>query len=84
MQESVAMVLSRSWILLVNSAGRHQLNVLQQRAPLRVHLRWADRALFIWLYRRCRRMPVPRAVQAFGRIFPTPILGGLHHHYVRI
>ena len=23
---------------------RHQLNVLQQRAPRRLHLRWADRA----------------------------------------
>src|SRR6266581_7693731 len=32
---------------------RHQLNVLQQRAPRRLHLRWVDRALFIWLYRRC-------------------------------
>jgi hypothetical protein len=30
---------------------RHQLNVLQQRAPCRLHLRWVDRALFIWLYR---------------------------------
>jgi hypothetical protein len=29
---------------------RHQLNVLQQRAP---RLRWIDQALFIWLYRRC-------------------------------
>jgi hypothetical protein len=28
--------------------------------------------------------PVPRAVQPIGRILPTPILGGLHHHYVRI
>src|SRR5208283_1571373 len=28
--------------------------------------------------------PVPRAVQAIGRTLPTPILGGLHHHYVRI
>jgi len=28
--------------------------------------------------------PLPRAVQAIGRILPTPILGGLLHHYVRI
>jgi len=28
--------------------------------------------------------PVPRAAQAIGRILPTPILGGLHHQYVRI
>ena len=35
---------------------RHQLNVLQQRVPRRPHLRWVDRALFIWLYRRCPRI----------------------------
>ena len=35
---------------------RHQLNVLRPRAPRRLHLRWADRALFIWLYRRCPRI----------------------------
>jgi hypothetical protein len=28
--------------------------------------------------------PLPRAVQPVGSIFPLPILGGLHHHYVRI
>ena len=28
--------------------------------------------------------PASRAVQAFGRIRPAPILGGLHHHYIRI
>jgi len=28
--------------------------------------------------------PVPRGIQAVGRIVPRPILGGLHHQYVRI
>src|SRR6266851_3798054 len=35
---------------------RHQLNVLQQRTRRLLHLRWADRAVFIWLYRRCPRI----------------------------
>jgi len=28
--------------------------------------------------------PVSRAVETIGRILPVPILGGLHHRYVRI
>ena len=28
--------------------------------------------------------PLSRAIQRDGRILPMPILGGLHHHYVRI
>jgi hypothetical protein len=36
-------------------ALRHQLNILH-RALGRPHLRWVDRALFIWLYRRCPSM----------------------------
>jgi len=28
--------------------------------------------------------PLTRSVQAGGRILPLPILGGLHHRYVRI
>ena len=28
--------------------------------------------------------PIPRAVQAVGRVMPRPFLGGLHHHYVRV
>ena len=48
---------------------RHQLNVLQQRAPRRLHLRWADRALFIWLYRRC-----PRILDAVAIVRPETVV----------
>jgi transposase InsO family protein len=48
---------------------RHQLNILQQRAPSRPHLRWADRALFIWLYRRC-----PRILNAITVVRPETVL----------
>jgi hypothetical protein len=48
---------------------RHQLNVLQQRAPRRPHLRWADRALFIWLYRRC-----PRILDTITIVRPETVL----------
>jgi hypothetical protein len=45
---------------------RHQLNVLQQRTPRRrLHLRWIDRALFIWLYRR-----YPRILDALSIVRP--------------
>src|SRR5437660_1316925 len=47
---------SRRRLEAENLVLRHQLNVLRQRAPNRLHLRWADRALFIWLYRRCPRI----------------------------
>jgi hypothetical protein len=50
-------------------ALRHQLNILQQRAPRRLHLRWADRALFIWLYRRC-----PRILDAITIVRPDTIV----------
>jgi integrase-like protein len=48
---------------------RHQLNVLRQRAPHRLHLRWVDRALFIWLYRRC-----PRILDAITIVRPETIV----------
>jgi len=28
--------------------------------------------------------PVPREVRALGRVLPVPVLGGLHHQYVRV
>src|SRR5262249_12235021 len=41
---------SRDWRLQAEILVlRHKLNALQQRAPRRLHLRWADRALFILL-----------------------------------
>src|SRR5262249_22305366 len=48
---------------------RHQLNVLRQRAPRRAYLRWVDRALFIWLYRRC-----PRILDAITIVRPETVL----------
>src|SRR5260370_35491129 len=48
---------------------RHQLNVLRQRAPRRPHLRWADRALLIWLYRSC-----PRFLSAITIVRPYTVL----------
>ena len=48
---------------------RHQLNVLQQRAPRRLYLRWADRAVFIWLYRRC-----PRILDAITIVRPETVV----------
>src|SRR5262249_3396143 len=32
------------------------LNILQRQAARRPHLRWVDRSLFIWHYRRCPRI----------------------------
>ena len=48
---------------------RHQLNILQQRAPRRPNLRWADRTLFIWLYRRC-----PRILHAITLVRPETVV----------
>src|SRR6266699_5752959 len=49
---------------------RHQLNVLRQRAPRRgLHLRWVDRVLFIWLYRRC-----PHILDAITIVRPETVV----------
>src|SRR2546427_6045983 len=49
---------------------RHQLNVLQQRMPRRrLHLRWIDRALFVWLYRR-----YPRILDALSIVRPDTVV----------
>ena len=48
---------------------RYQLNLLQRRAPRRPHLRWVDRALFIFLYRRC-----PRILDAITIVRPETVV----------
>jgi hypothetical protein len=48
---------------------RHQLNVLQQRAPRRLYLTWIDRALFVWLYRG-----FPCILDAITIVRPEPIV----------
>jgi transposase InsO family protein len=60
---------------------RHQLNVLQLRMPRRrLHLRWIDRALFIWLYRR-----YPRILDAMSIVRPETVVRwhrkGLAHYW---
>jgi len=60
---------------------RHQLNILQQRTPRRrLHLRWIDRALFIWLYRR-----YPRILDAMSIVRPETVVRwhrkGLAHYW---
>jgi transposase InsO family protein len=60
---------SRRQLEAENLVLRHQLNVLRQRAPRRLHLRWADRALFIWLYRRC-----PRVLDAITIVRPETVV----------
>ncbi|MGA7250929.1 MAG: integrase core domain-containing protein [Pseudolabrys sp.] len=52
---------------------RHQLNVLQQRAPHRLYLTWADRALFVWLYRG-----FPRILDAITILRPETIVRWHH------
>jgi hypothetical protein len=48
---------------------RHQLNVLRLRAPRRLYLRWADRFLFVWLYRR-----FPRTLDAITIVRPETVV----------
>ena len=48
---------------------RHQLNVLKQRAPRRLYLTWADRALFVWLY-----CGFPRILDAITIVRPETIV----------
>jgi hypothetical protein len=48
---------------------RHQLNILRQRAPRRLRLRWTDRVLFIWLYRR-----FPRILDAVTIVRPETVV----------
>ena len=64
------------------------LAIVRPETVIRWHLagfRW------YWRWNRTRThlslnkdSPASRAIESFGRILPVPILGGLHHQYVRI
>jgi hypothetical protein len=56
----------KSWYCGISSMS---CSSVQQRAPRRLHLRWADRALFIWLYRRC-----PRILDAIAIVRPETVV----------
>src|SRR5947208_16749951 len=60
---------SRRRLEAENLMLRHQLNVLQQRGPRRLYLTWADRALFVWLYRR-----FPRILDALTIVRPETVV----------
>jgi len=60
---------SRGWLEAEILVLRQQVNVLQRRTPRRLHLRWADRALLIWLYGRC-----PHILDAITSIRPETIV----------
>jgi hypothetical protein len=60
---------SRRRLEAENPVLRHQLNVLQQRAPRRLFLTWADCALFVWLYRRS-----PHVLDALTIVRPETIV----------
>jgi transposase InsO family protein len=69
----------RPWLEAEILILRHQLNVLQQRTPRRrLHLRWVDRAVFIWLY-RC----YPRILDAMTIVRPETVVRWHHRGLAR-
>src|ERR1700757_405709 len=56
-------------LLQTTAAARSRNPGLQQRAPRRLRLRWVDRALFIWLYRR-----LPRILDAVTIVRPETVV----------
>jgi hypothetical protein len=75
---------------------RQQMLILDRKSPSRVRLRNLDRAILVWLYRLFpallkaitvslhKNAPLFRRRQTVGKIVSMPILGGLHHQYLRL
>ena len=86
---------SKSRLEAENAALRHQLIVLRRKMLDRPRLTNNDRRFFIQIYRWFPSILLVltitsglwtkwRSVRRTGVITSNPILGGLHHHYVRI
>ena len=56
-----------------------RIGILRSAALLRALLQWRTNTPVAG-----QGLALPRVIQAVGSILPRPILGGLHHHYVRI
>ena len=67
---------------------RHQLNVLRRRAPKRIAVSNFDRLVFAALYRLAPEVldavKILKPACRTGRVLSLPVLGGLHHQYVRV
>jgi transposase InsO family protein len=60
---------SRRRLATENLVLRHQLNLAKRRLRKRIRLRGADRALFVWVYRRC-----PDVLTAVAIVRPKTII----------
>jgi len=77
---------SRSRLEAENAALRHQLIVLRRKVPGRVRLTNGDRWFLVQLYRWFPSiLPVLTVIRPETLVrWHLTVLGGLHHHYVRV
>jgi hypothetical protein len=73
---------SRGQLQAENLFLRHQLNIALRRAPPLSYMKYYNEVRTHLSLEK--DSPVPRAVETVGHVLCRPVLGGLHHQYVRI